>query len=65
MTTEWEDYFASQKYQSKDAAWRNAVLDALAELNMLDEELQTDPHKAVWALVSVGSHRVFRRRSTD
>jgi hypothetical protein len=65
MTAEWATYFASQKYESKDSVWRNAVLEVLAEMNILEVELKSDPRRAVRAVVDEGERRVARRRSTD
>jgi hypothetical protein len=65
MTAEWATYFASQKYASKDSVWRNAVLEVLAEMNLLEGEHMSDPQKAVRAVVDEGERRVARRRSTD
>jgi hypothetical protein len=65
MTTEWDTYFASQKYRSKDNAWRDAVLDVLEEMNILEVEHKSDPKRAVRAMVDEVGRRVPRRRSTD
>jgi hypothetical protein len=65
LTAEWDAYFASQQYESRDNEWRNAVLEVLAEMNILDVEHKSDPYKAVRAVADEGGRRVARRRSTD
>jgi hypothetical protein len=65
MTEEWDAYFASLKEEVKDSAWRNAVMEVLAELDILKPEHKSDPQRAVRAVVDEGGRRVSRRRSTD
>lgn len=65
MTAEWDAYFFSQKYVSRDSEWRNAVLEVLAEMNILEDEHRSDPYKAVRAVADEGGRRIARRRSTD
>jgi hypothetical protein len=65
MTAEWDAYFASLKEEVKDSAWRNAVMEVLAELDILKPEHKSDPQRAVRAVVDEGGRRVLRRRATD
>jgi hypothetical protein len=65
MTAEWDSYFASQTYKSNDAVWRNAVLQVLEQLGILEDEHKSDPQRAVQALVNEGGRGVARRRATD
>jgi hypothetical protein len=65
MTAEWDAYFAIQKEELRESAWRNAVLEVLAEMNILEFEHRSDPQRAVRAVVDEGGRRVARRRSTD
>jgi hypothetical protein len=65
LTAEWDAYFASQKYESRENEWRNAVLEVLAELNILEYEHKSDPYKAVRAVADECERRGARRRSTD
>jgi hypothetical protein len=65
MTAEWDAYFSSLREEVRDNAWRNAVMEVLAELNIFELEHKSDPRRAVRAVVDEGGRRVSRRRSTD